>query len=64
MAKAAKEEDRFRIMLEDAVKEILRSPEATPAEKLKAVEQGCHLLQLRLKYSGTPESFFPSGSGA
>jgi len=51
--------EALRALLEGAVRDILNDQNATTADKLKAVEHGCQLLQLRLKFSERSESFFP-----
>lgn len=55
--------EALRALLEGAVRDILSDPQASTADKLRAIEHGCHLLQLRLKFSDrAQEAFFPGAS--
>lgn len=60
-------EDKFFKLLEDGVRDVLKSPEASPADKLKAIDTGAKLLAIRHKIDtsegGDGSSSFFGGAG-
>jgi len=56
--KQIREEDSTLKALQDAIKQILRDPDATVDQKIKAIEAGAKLVTARSKDRGDDSNFF------
>lgn len=58
VAESTETEDDFLAVLESGVRDVLKSRDATPAERMGAITAGAKLLMIKYKISGDAEKGF------